>query len=121
MGTKKWKDDNPDRIRKYRRDWYARNKEHAKKKVYERRRELKEWFKSYRFTMRCEGCEESDQACLDFHHLDGVGKHGAVTKMVTDGSSRGKILNEISKCMVLCANCHRKLHYYERNEPYIKD
>jgi predicted HNH restriction endonuclease len=35
--------------------------------------------------------------------------------MVYNKVSKEKILLEISKCKVLCANCHRILHWKERN------
>jgi len=35
----------------------------------------------------------------------------AVGEMVTYGYSRNRIQDEIEKCSVLCANCHRKEHY----------
>jgi hypothetical protein len=33
--------------------------------------------------------------------------------MVTSNYSKERIKKEIDKCIVLCANCHRKEHYAE--------
>ena len=54
----------------------------------------------------CSCCNEKEHACLDFHHLDGKDKN--VSAML--GMSDSKVEEEISKCVVLCANCHRKVH-----------
>ncbi len=61
----------------------------------------------------CSRCEESDLACLDFHHRDGgetkEGHIGYIRRFSIE-----RILAEIAKCDVLCANCHRKHHRDER-------
>ena len=54
----------------------------------------------------CVICGESDPCCLDFHHLH---DKEFVIAVGTDVSEE-RLLQEISKCVVLCANCHRKLH-----------
>jgi len=59
----------------------------------------------------CSRCEEDDPACLDFHHVDGDDKEMAVGKMITYGYGKDRLREEIEKCAVLCANCHRKEHY----------
>lgn len=53
----------------------------------------------------CAACAETDTSCLDFHHID--------EKIENIGMLRSmkKILVEVKKCIVLCANCHRKYHY----------
>ena len=38
-------------------------------------------------------------------------KENGISKMVADGYSIEKILKELKKCEVLCANCHRKVHF----------
>ena len=54
----------------------------------------------------CIICGESDPCCLDFHHLKDKEFDLAHSKEF----SLDRIKKEIEKCIILCANCHRKLH-----------
>lgn len=54
----------------------------------------------------CVDCGESDILVLEFDHLPGFEKTMEVSKML--GYSPDKILAEIAKCQVVCANCHRR-------------
>lgn len=93
---------------------YRKNKEKFLNRNTIRRKERKEWFKTEIMTkLSCSTCSENDIACLDFHHIDRTSKEENVTKMLNDHRSKESILREIEKCVVLCSNCHRKLHYYE--------
>ena len=56
----------------------------------------------------CIKCGESDPSCLDFHHRDPSTKEGDLGRVRRFSIKR--ILAEIAKCDVLCANCHRKHH-----------
>jgi hypothetical protein len=38
-------------------------------------------------------------------------KRDDVSRLVARGFARERIRDEIEKCEVLCANCHRKEHY----------
>ena len=67
----------------------------------ERRRALIDSFKA----KPCADCEETfPPVCMDFDHVRGV-------KLFTIGDRSGRsleaILDEIAKCDVVCANCHR--------------
>jgi hypothetical protein len=56
----------------------------------------------------CKYCNEKDVCCLDFHHRNSKDKILEVSNMLL--YSAKKIIAEIKKCDVVCANCHRKLH-----------
>lgn len=113
MPTESWRKKNIDKIRKYRRDWYTKNSDRAKAKIIDRKRSLKQWFKELKSTMRCARCPESNPVCLDFHHIDKDEKDLNLNSAINHGWSKQHILDEISKCEVLCANCHRKEHQSE--------
>lgn len=58
---------------------------------------------------RCSCCGYNKNiTCLDFHHLRD--KKNSISKMVLQGYSIKLIKEEIKKCKLLCANCHRKTH-----------
>lgn len=67
------------------------------------------WLQEYKQTQRCKLCPEDDAACLDFHHLDPSTKDGDVSDIVRNISLE-RLQQELDKCVVLCSNCHRKLH-----------
>jgi len=105
---------NPDvqeKLRAYRRKWYANNKTHAKEKLKSNRAQIKEWFDELKQGLSCKQCSENHPACLDFHHKDSNSKEINVSLAVHECWSKERIMKEIEKCEVLCSNCHRKLHY----------
>ena len=62
----------------------------------------------YKESCGCLICNESDPVCLDFHHLDPAEKEFDISTYLSCGWA--KIHDEMLKCVVLCANCHRKVH-----------
>jgi len=76
------------------------------------RREHKKWFNNIKSKVGCKYCGERDPSILDCHHIDETKEHN-LHKMVHERMSKNKILDELSKCVVLCANCHRKEHNNE--------
>ena len=113
MPSKEWLSDpnNQERRREARRKWYHNNKEKSCQKIKERKEEIKEWFSSYNENLKCELCEENHPATLQFHHTNPEEKELEISIAIHNGWSINKILKEIDKCQVLCANCHFKLHY----------
>jgi hypothetical protein len=96
------------------RRWYRAN---ASRKIAwqdRRRRELRAWFRALRATKACEVCGENAPECLHFHHIDRAKKEIDVSTAIANGWSRERILREMAKCRVLCANCHLKHHWNER-------
>ena len=101
--------------REYERKWFSTPKGHAKRiEINKRRRhKMRIWFAEIKSNLSCATCGETHPATLDFHHVNPNEKDGAISAMVL-ASSKKKLLAEIEKCIVLCANCHRKLHYEEK-------
>lgn len=64
----------------------------------------------------CQKCGEQRFYLLDFHHINKEEKNHNINEMRT--ASLERLENEINKCVVLCANCHREFHYFEN---YIED
>jgi hypothetical protein len=87
--------------------------EHNKKTVSDKRKKLVE----YKSTLSCQECGENKPWRLDFHHINDD-KEGSVSSMIRT-HSWNKILKEISKCVVVCRNCHADIHYYERIGPMV--
>lgn len=110
MPSKVWKEKNQEKLKQYRREWYYRNSDKVKATTKANRQALKEWFADYKSTLSCERCGFSHPAALDFHHSDPTKKDGDVAYLAHAGGSKQKLLDEISKCIVLCANCHRIHH-----------
>lgn len=58
----------------------------------------------------CARCGQTFPPCaMDFHHLEGSGKELSISKMISYNVET--ILNEIDKCIILCACCHRIIHH----------
>lgn len=55
---------------------------------------------------QCAVCKNSDPIVLEFDHLDPNNKEYDIASMFY--LSEKKIIEEIKKCQILCANCHRK-------------
>lgn len=61
----------------------------------------------------CELCGEDFPDCLDFHHRDPSQKIDTISR-VARYRPKPELLAEVAKCILLCSNCHRKLHAMER-------
>lgn len=97
--------------RKYQREWYKKNKERVLKQQSDRRLEKREIVSNYKKLHPCTKCGENRYYVLDFHHLNGDDKEYAVSKLMKGGLRKERLLNEMKKCVILCANCHRELHH----------
>lgn len=80
-------------------DYQAAHREKVKKFVYE-----------YKSSRGCSLCEEKDPRCLDFHHHDDNKSFCIGSVARRDKYSIKRVMGEIEKCTILCANCHRKTH-----------
>lgn len=92
---------------------YKKNKSKYIFKAIQSNKKILEWYRNYKSTLKCSRCEENHPSTLDFHHLDPSQKENTVFNIL-QSKGRLRAIEEIKKCIVLCSNCHRKLHWKEK-------
>lgn len=103
----------------YCRKHYQDNKElYKERSKFHTRRYAKEGRKliyEFKLSNPCASCSESNPVVLEFHHIDPKKKRNDVSNMATHGYSIESIEKEIEKCIILCANCHRRKTAKQQN------
>tara|TARA_R100000808_G_C2145995_1_gene153866 strand:+ start:1922 stop:2380 length:459 start_codon:yes stop_codon:yes gene_type:complete len=103
----------------YSRKHYQNNREVYKRRVKKSTERYKKYGRKliYEFKLSnpCTTCGESNPVVLEFHHLDPKTKRDDISNMATHGYSAKSIEEEIEKCIILCANCHRKKTAKQQN------
>lgn len=94
---------------------YQVDPEHyAKMKAYrnDRRKTIGAQISQYKADKSCSMCSESAPECLEFHHIDPRTKDHEPTRLARDkGWGFEKVIGHLeATCIILCANCHRKIH-----------
>ena len=80
----------------------------------EKYREKKLEIQDLKQGLKCAKCGyDRCGAALDFHHINPDEKDERIAQMISNRYSLDKIYEEIKKCVVLCANCHREFHAIE--------
>lgn len=106
-------EDKRDRARKQRIESRERNRERRLPyiNVYQknRYRKFRDLINKIKIKKGCFMCGDKRYQCLEFHHKD------PKTKLFNVGigfsKSKEAFETEIKKCAIICANCHRMLHY----------
>lgn len=90
---------------------YKSEQRHQKKAQYNqyainRQNRMEAWINSLKTP--CVFCGESDPVCIDWHHIDPNQKSFQIS--FVKGKAKERTLEEMKKCVCVCASCHRKLH-----------
>jgi hypothetical protein len=106
---------------KYIKEHYKNNKQYYVEKAKENKRKTKSIISNLKSNRKQDGCSicgENHPATLDFHHKN------KNDKSFTIGQNKKHygvetVKKELDKCIVLCSNCHRKLHWQEEQSREI--
>jgi len=97
--------------------YYAENREEHKRVISVRKKRVIEQNRAlcleYLLSNPCRDCGETDLVVLEFDHLRD--KDRGVKDLVFRACASARVEEEIGKCQVLCANCHRRKTAKERN------
>jgi len=92
---------------------YENNREKYLNNVFENSK----WFLEIKTGLKCSKCGFEHPAALDFHHTDPNEKKFNISKNKTYFKhNKERLFEEIKKCVVLCANCHRIEHAVNYNK-----
>lgn len=98
-------------MKAYRDEYYKKNKALIISQNSERRKAIKSALITNIFAYLedhpCVDCGNDDPRVLEFDHLPGYQKVAEIGEMIQNSWSWHKVLEEIQKCEVRCANCHR--------------
>ncbi|MBX4186816.1 MAG: hypothetical protein KW802_00970 [Candidatus Doudnabacteria bacterium] len=88
---------------------YSDRAEYIIQAVSKRRKKLREMARMYKGG-KCIICGyDRCLGALDFHHLDPAKKKFGIS-MNGLTKSWAKVKEELDKCILICANCHREVH-----------
>lgn len=90
---------------KNRQDLYAAQKRH--------RLRIRQKLFEFLSEKQCVDCGEKDPIVLDFDHVDPKNRFKNVARMLSGHYSWKSVLEEIEKCEIRCANCHRRKSYVQ--------
>lgn len=76
-----------------------------------KKKAIRDWIVEYKKTLKCVNCGNNDFRVLDFDHLEE--KLFNIADASRLGYSLKVLKEEIAKCQILCANCHRIKTYEE--------
>jgi len=99
--------------KEYSRKHYEANQKEVKAKTADTKRRFKEKWVIYKASLSCTKCGFSHPAALDFHHVDPKEKESNIHRLLSNGLYK-RLEEELKKCIVLCANCHRIHHHNEK-------
>jgi len=89
---------------------YQRNKARKIEKASERRKRIGRFLREQKQEKCCVRCDFANPRALMFHHRYPAEKELTVARAYSMGWSEKRILAEIAKCEILCANCHMIEH-----------
>ncbi len=108
-----WKD--PEKQREAIRKHYRANRQYYIDKAYRKRDAVRQWVYELKNKTPCTDCKvQYPYYVTDFDHVAAKGdKSNIVSKLINNGGFK-KVQEEIAKCELVCANCHR-IRTFQRN------
>ena len=92
--------------------WYVNNRDYQQAKTIQNKKlnrvKIERLIVDHLRSHPCVDCGETNLLVLDFDHVDRTTKLRSLSASISAGLTTRKVLAEIEKCVIRCANCHRK-------------
>lgn len=96
-------------VKDYNKKWYNDNRQHKVNQSKTYRKIIREFVDNIKTNKGCVKCGfNTHPSALDFHHPNKDKDFSVSSKY--GQTSINTLTEEIKKCIVLCANCHRLVH-----------
>lgn len=96
----------PKAQKEYQQSWYERNKSQHKQRSREQKEKKEAMLRELK-RQPCMDCGKSYTTCvMEFDHRDPSTKVEGVSTLLRSASMK-RVLEEIEKCDLVCANCHK--------------
>jgi len=92
---------------------YDKHSEKVKAKTKANKEKARQKWRDYKATLACVQCGENHPATFDFHHVVRKPDNKKVNRLLANSNYKAALKEIEERCIVLCANCHRKLHHEE--------
>lgn len=83
------------------------------------RKKYNQWLIDYKKKNKCSKCGIIDYRVLEFHHPKNKDKEFNIGDAFKNGYGLGRIKKELKKCIIVCANCHKTIHYKNRGKNIV--
>ena len=104
----------------YSRKWYEGNRREIIRKARNAKDRAKQKWFAYKSKQRCSHCRKKHPAIIDFHHVIKEGKRSVNYLAVKLSNVNAAIKEAEEKCIPLCSNCHRILHWNQTRKEMRK-
>ena len=120
MSQKKYQENNSDKVKQRSKEWAQNNKDLANKYTKNNRDTRREFLDVIKLERGCAICGYNEHPrALQFDHIDPKQKNFTISSALT--CSMDKLLTELDKCRILCANCHSIHSWNEKHWQNKKD
>ena len=115
----RYKAKHPEKVKEQNALYKEKNKEVLREKatVWQKKKSRENKIKAIEYKGgKCLDCQGVfHPCCYDFHHTDPTVKDTTIARIM--GRDFENIKEELDKCVLLCAHCHRIRHYNENEDP----
>lgn len=108
-----------ERSKRYYKEKGEIHKDNVVKRNKKNRKVLQDFILNYFVDNHCKDCGNKDVRVLEFDHLPEFEKSNDISTMVGNSCSLKSLEEEINKCEVVCANCH-KIRTIERAKTHYR-